>query len=68
MTEPPEFTSFVYGRELAPSTISLLNSSVATTVNKTCKKNSKSKRVHNGELENQIYGINRGVPNESISV
>ena len=25
MTEPPVFTSFVYCRELAPSTISLLN-------------------------------------------
>ena len=35
---------------------------MATTVNKTCKKNS------NSELENQIYGINRGVLNESIRV
>ena len=41
---------------------------MATTVNKTCKKNSNRKRVHNCELENQIYGINRGVPNESIRV
>ena len=43
---------------------------MATIVNKTCKKNSYSKRVHNSELENQIYGINRlgGVPNESIRV
>ena len=41
---------------------------MATTVNETCKKNSNSKRVHNSELENNIYGINRGVPNESIRV
>ena len=38
---------------------------MATTVNKTCKKTSPP---HNSELENQIYGINRGVPNESIRV
>ena len=41
---------------------------MVTTVKKACKKNSNSKRFHNSELENQIYGINRGVPNESIRV
>ena len=41
---------------------------MATTINETCKKNSNGKRVHNSETENQIYGINRGIPNESIRV
>ena len=38
---------------------------MATTVSKTCKRNSNSKRVHNRELENRIYGINQEVSNES---
>ena len=63
MTEPPVIIIRVLFTVVSWLPVPLVygtGGSVATTVNKTCKKNSNSKRVHNSELEKQIYGINRG--------